>query len=143
VNVTDVRSGFGRFPGRWCELEPVELEAGRHGAAHERPCAQRLRRLPRVRGYDQLRSFAGAEVGTEVRGLDGTSVRELAGLMATTGSCSRRSPARARPRFCVPWRTARSRSQYRTVSRRRSSRAPRLRVCPFGMRFEVKRLDDP
>ena len=64
-----------RFPARRCEIEAVGGERGRHRAADERPVASAPRRLPRVRGHDQLWSFAVREIGAEHRGEDAAGGR--------------------------------------------------------------------
>src|SRR5262249_46852724 len=54
-----------RRPALRCQLEAFEIESGRHRAAHQRPLAQALRRLPDMRRHDHLWALAGGEIGSQ------------------------------------------------------------------------------
>ncbi len=49
-------------PVRRRHFKSRKLEAGRHRAAHERPCAEAARGLPVMRRHDQLRALARGKV---------------------------------------------------------------------------------
>ena len=55
-----------RLPTSRRELEPRELEGGRHDAADQRPGTQWTSRLPCTGGHDRLDDRAGHDIATEV-----------------------------------------------------------------------------
>ena len=63
-----------RPPARRRQLEACEVEARRHGAADQRPVAERARRLPDPARHDDLRRLADVEVAAESQMPSGASV---------------------------------------------------------------------
>src|SRR3569833_4022309 len=68
IGVVSWTGGLARLEPGWCQFEVLELEAWRHGAAHQGPVAERLRRLPRAAWDDALRTLAGGQVVAERQG---------------------------------------------------------------------------
>lgn len=58
------------LPAGRSELEPGEVEGGRHGAPHQRPCPFRPGALPGARGDRNVRLRAAAEAQLPLHDLD-------------------------------------------------------------------------
>ncbi len=65
------------------QFKRCKIKAGCHGAADQRPVAASLCGLPRTRGNDRLRHFAGGQIGAEPDGVAAQVIGDLQGQRAT------------------------------------------------------------